>query len=189
MPKPSPVVGAPPRRRRRRIAPGWRVVGGILAVVAVLAGVLSFTVLPNVLVNLDARAATVDTTVALTGGPGDASVVVPAGWSNRHPLIDDHTVIVRSPDGGLEVAFAALAASAGDAFQALAAGESGLPAPVAETLSSGLRAVHAATDDVVVAALAGASGSVTAVAHASGERPLADYLPTVAGLFAGVSAP
>ncbi len=116
------------------------IAGVTLTVVAVIAAILSFTVVPHVLANLTTEVVAADTRVPV----GDhATVTVPAGWAVQHPPFEDDTVRVVSPDGGLAVTVTLVADTADDALDTR-----GVDAVrVTETLTGRLHARHAGADE------------------------------------------
>ncbi len=119
---------------------GLAIAGVALTVVAVVAAILSFTVVPHVLANLATEVVAADSPVPV----GDeATVTVPAGWAVQHPPFEEDTVRVISPDGGLVVTVTLVAATADDALDARGADA----ARVTEPLTGGLQARHAGADE------------------------------------------
>lgn len=174
--------------RGHRLATAWAITGGVIAVIVVLAAVLWFTVLPPALANLSAEVVDVDTPASLPLPDGPVTVTIPAGWVVQRPLFHDDTLVLRSPDRALELTVTAREDSPGAVFSDAASTVDGLGTLQSEVLGSGLTAIHAETDAVVVAAVGSPEGAVTAevIARMPEGDPLADYLPAVAEVLAGI---
>lgn len=177
--------------RGRRVRRACLVVAGIVVGVVVLAVAVALILPSAVWSNLSSESTPVDTVVAVPSGAADADapvrLTVPAGWVRQHPPLQSHTLVLLSPDGALEVTLRTDDEAAAAAFTA-SAGDAG-PSPVTETLRSGLRAVHAVTDDggTLVAAVGdGDSGPALVATAPMRDGDLADYVPTIAGLLDGV---
>ena len=155
-------------------------VGAVAAAVLIL--VAALVAVPPMATNLSSEVS--DGATAVPIGDGVASVVVPEGWVVQR---DGAAVIARTPDGGMTVR---LGAAEGDAAEELrrlldsADGASGVDVGAirAETLASGLQAVHADVDGGVYAVVdVGGGDLVTVVATSDG-----DYRAALGQLLEGV---
>ncbi len=159
----------------------WDVVLAAVGAVAAIALIVVAVVVagPPVATNLSSEVS--DGSTAVPIGDGQASVVVPEGWIVQR---DGAAVIARTPDGGLSVQLEAVEGDPAETLRELldAAG-SGSATVRAETLASGLRAVHADAGDGAVYAVIDVGGGtlVTVVATADG-----DYRAALGLLLEGV---
>ena len=172
----SGTVDAQPRHRLRR---GIAIASVVVAVLAVLAAIAWFTVVPYALANLTTRVLEADESVEV----GTGSVVVPAGWAVQHPPFEPETVVLITPDGGLEIAVS----ESGEAPDAALAAVGATGAPQHETLGNGLRAAHlrTGTDRIDVALAAGdAPPSLVFSARATG-GDITPYTRAIAGILDG----
>ena len=168
---------------RRELFP-WRpwdavlaAVGAVGAVVLILVAVL--VAWPPVATNLSSEVS--DGATAVPIGDGQASVVVPDGWIVQRA---GAAVIARTPDGGLS---ARLGAAEGDAAETLrdmlVSADAGSATVRAETLASGLSAVHADASDGTVYAVIDVGGGTLVTVVATGDR---DHRAALGQLLEGV---
>ena len=151
-------------------------VGAVAAAVLILVAVL--VAVPPVATNLSSEVS--DGATAVPIGDGPASVVVPEGWVVQR---DGAAVIARTPDGGMTARLEAAEGDAAEELRRLLESSDGDPGTIrAETLASGLQAVHADAGGAVYAVIdVGGGDLVTVVAEADG-----DYRAALGQLLEGV---
>ncbi len=154
-------------------------VGAVATVALIL--VAALVAVPPMATNLSSEVSNGATAVPIGDGP--ASVVVPEGWVVQR---DGAAVIARTPDGGMTVRLEAAEGDAAEELRVLLEAAEADGADVgtirAETLASGLRAVHTDAGGAVYAVIDVGGGDLVTVVATSDS----DYRAALGQLLEGV---
>lgn len=169
-----------PRPSRRRVLPV------VVITVVVALGLLAALVVPVIVRGLAATVSPEERTIVLENETGQASIVLPGGWSWRTPFGDESRGVAGSPDRAMTVEFSLLSGTdAPAALEQVAPGALGLPSEeILSDRTAGIGEIlHArvADQDTIVGAVEEGPIILTFVSTPSPayDAELADLLATI----------